>query len=63
MRIGVLGTGTVGRRIATKLVEIGHEVRMGSRDAANESAAEWASKAGDAASVGDPVHLQVRVLR
>jgi predicted dinucleotide-binding enzyme len=52
MRIGVLGTGTVGRRIATKLVEIGHEVRMGSRDAANESAAEWASEAGDAASVG-----------
>jgi predicted dinucleotide-binding enzyme len=52
VRIGVLGTGTVGRRIATKLVEIGHEVRMGSRDAANESAAEWASEAGDAASVG-----------
>lgn len=30
MKIGVLGTGAVGRRIATKLVELGHEVTMGS---------------------------------
>jgi predicted dinucleotide-binding enzyme len=30
MRIGVLGTGVVGRTLATKLVELGHEVRIGS---------------------------------
>ena len=32
MRIGVLGTGTVGPTLAGKLRELGHEVRVGSRD-------------------------------
>ena len=31
MKFGVLGTGMVGNAIATKLVELGHEVTMGSR--------------------------------
>ena len=39
MRIAVLGTGMVGRAIASKLVALGHEVTMGSRTADNESAA------------------------
>jgi 8-hydroxy-5-deazaflavin:NADPH oxidoreductase len=47
MRIGVLGTGVVGRRIATKLVELGHEVTMGSRSAESEALLEWAEAAGD----------------
>lgn len=34
MKIGVLGTGMVGRAIATKLNALGHEVRLGSRDPA-----------------------------
>lgn len=34
MRIGVLGTGTVGRVISGKLAELGHDVRMGTRDVA-----------------------------
>ena len=34
MRIAILGTGTVGQTIGTKLVQIGHEVFMGSREAA-----------------------------
>jgi 8-hydroxy-5-deazaflavin:NADPH oxidoreductase len=33
MRIGVLGTGMVGRAISGKLAELGHDVRMGSRTA------------------------------
>ncbi len=33
MNIAVLGTGTVGRTIAGKLTEIGHDVRLGSRTA------------------------------
>jgi 8-hydroxy-5-deazaflavin:NADPH oxidoreductase len=37
----------VGNAIATKLAELGHEVRMGARDAANDKAAEWASGAGE----------------
>jgi 8-hydroxy-5-deazaflavin:NADPH oxidoreductase len=32
MRIAVLGTGTVGRTIAGKLSELGHEVVVGTRD-------------------------------
>ncbi len=28
MRIGVLGTGMVGQALATKLVELGHEVTL-----------------------------------
>ncbi|ONI88441.1 NADP oxidoreductase [Saccharothrix sp. ALI-22-I] len=32
MRIGVLGTGTVGRALSGRLAELGHDVRMGTRD-------------------------------
>ncbi|MGE5636996.1 MAG: NADPH-dependent F420 reductase [Nocardioidaceae bacterium] len=52
MRIAVLGTGMVGRTIATRLVGLGHEVTMGSRDADNEVALAWAAEAGEAASNG-----------
>jgi len=53
MKVGVLGTGMVGTAIGTKLIELGHEVRMGSRQAGNEKAATWAESAGDRASSGD----------
>ena len=52
MKIAVLGTGSVGRTIGTKLVELGHEVTMGSRSATNEHAAEWVGSAGSGASQG-----------
>jgi 8-hydroxy-5-deazaflavin:NADPH oxidoreductase len=52
MRIAVLGTGTVGRTIGTKLVELGHEVTMGSRTADNEHGREWVSAAGGGAAPG-----------
>ena len=52
MRVGVLGTGMVGRTIASKLVALGHEVCMGAREAGNEKAAGWASRAGEGASEG-----------
>jgi predicted dinucleotide-binding enzyme len=52
MRIAVLGTGTVGRTIGTKLVELGHEVTMGSRTPDNERAREWVSAAGGGAAQG-----------
>ena len=32
MKVGVLGTGVVGRTIARKLEELGHEVSIGTRD-------------------------------
>jgi predicted dinucleotide-binding enzyme len=37
VRIGVLGTGNVGRTIAAKLVELGHDVRVGSRTAKDDA--------------------------
>ncbi len=52
MRIGVLGTGTVGRTIATKLVELGHDVTMGSRTPDNQQAAEWVAGTGEHAAQG-----------
>jgi len=66
MNIAVLGTGIVGRTIATKLVELGHSVRMGARSPNNPKAAEWAAAAGangshgtfaDAAAFGKVVFL------
>jgi predicted dinucleotide-binding enzyme len=52
MKIGVLGTGTVGQTIATKLVELGHEVMLGSRTANNEKAVAWAKATGKGAATG-----------
>jgi predicted dinucleotide-binding enzyme len=42
MRIGILGSGTVAQTLGTRLVEAGHEVKLGSRTASNETAAAWA---------------------
>jgi predicted dinucleotide-binding enzyme len=46
MKIAVLGTGVVGRTLAGKLVESGHDVVLGSRSATNEAAVAWATEAG-----------------
>jgi predicted dinucleotide-binding enzyme len=46
MRIAVLGTGAVGQALASRLVEVGHEVVLGSRDAANPRAVEWTERTG-----------------
>lgn len=52
MRIGVLGTGAVGRAIATKLLQLGHAVTMGSRSADGEALGEWVAGAGEGAGGG-----------
>jgi predicted dinucleotide-binding enzyme len=52
MKIAVLGTGMVGNAIATKLCQLGHDVKMGSRTAGNAKAAEWVKAAGGKASAG-----------
>jgi predicted dinucleotide-binding enzyme len=52
MNIGVLGSGIVGQTIGSKLVQLGHSVMMGSRDAANPTAITWAKKEGQHASFG-----------
>ncbi len=52
MNFGVLGTGMVGRAIATKLAGLGHAVTMGSRSPDNQQAAQWAAAAGEGAGRG-----------
>lgn len=52
MRIAVLGTGTVGATIGRKLIELGHDVVMGSRTADNPKAAEWLASLADDATHG-----------
>lgn len=44
MKIGIFGTGMVGATIGSKLVELGHEVKLGSRTANNEKGAAWVAK-------------------
>jgi Predicted dinucleotide-binding enzymes len=52
MPIGVLGTGMVGQTIGTRLTQLGHDVRMGSRTAGNEKARKWVMQAGPHGSQG-----------
>jgi predicted dinucleotide-binding enzyme len=45
MRIGVLGTGEVGKRLAKRFAEVGHEAMIGTRDPAATRAREgWDSE-------------------
>jgi predicted dinucleotide-binding enzyme len=52
VKVAVLGTGMVGHALAGKLVSLGHEVTMGSRQAGNEKALAWAEQAGSSAGAG-----------
>jgi predicted dinucleotide-binding enzyme len=51
MRIGILGSGMVGRALGSRLVEVGHQVRMGSRT--DRGPAEWATATARSASASD----------
>jgi predicted dinucleotide-binding enzyme len=52
MKIGILGTGMVGQTLGTKLVQLGHQVKMGSRSADNPKAIDWMKNVGSGASKG-----------
>jgi predicted dinucleotide-binding enzyme len=52
MKIAVLGTGMVGNAIATKLVNVGHQIMMGSRTANSDAGQEWLRGVGGKAQVG-----------
>ena len=52
MKVAMLGTGAVGQTLGRRLVGLGHEVRMGSRQAGNEKAAAWVAELGQSASAG-----------
>jgi 8-hydroxy-5-deazaflavin:NADPH oxidoreductase len=50
VKVGVLGSGDVGRVLASGFISLGHEVKVGSRDP--EKLREWANAAGSRASLG-----------
>lgn len=52
MKIAVLGTGMVGDTIGSKLVELGHEVMMGSRTSINEKAKAFFAKHDNNVKIG-----------
>ena len=52
MKIAILGTGTVGATLGTKLVQQKQEVMLGSRTANSEGAAKWLHSVGAHAQVG-----------
>ena len=52
MNIGVLGSGVVAQTIGSKLIQLGHDVMLGSRDTANPKAVSWANEAGRQALYG-----------
>jgi len=52
MKIAILGTGNVGSTIGSKLIELGHQVMMGSRTADNEKAIAFVSEHKKNASAG-----------
>ena len=66
MNIGILGSGDVGRSLGLGFTALGHDVKMGARDAANPKVNAWVAQAGshaaggtfaDAARFGDVVVL------
>jgi len=52
MKAAVLGTGAVGNAIGSKLIELGHQVMMGSRTSTNEKAQAFAAKHNGNARAG-----------
>jgi predicted dinucleotide-binding enzyme len=41
MKIGIIGSGDVGRRLADGLLQIGHQVKIGTRDTSKKEVVEW----------------------
>ena len=46
MKIAVIGTGGVGQTIGSKLVALGHEVKLGSRSATHDKGLQWLKSVG-----------------
>jgi predicted dinucleotide-binding enzyme len=52
MKIGILGTGDVGKALGRGFLAAGHEVKMGARQAGSEKATAWVKESGARASEG-----------
>jgi len=66
MKVGVLGSGDVGRAHATGFASRGHDVKVGSRDPKKPELAKWLKETRGKASTGSPsetaAHGEVIVL-
>jgi predicted dinucleotide-binding enzyme len=61
-KIGILGTGMVGKALGSRLVDLGHEVVMGARQPDNAVAAQWAKDSGGAAGTFEDAAAHGEVL-
>ena len=52
VKVGVLGSGDVGKALGSGFAALGHEVKMGSRDPKSEKVTAWVAKIGARASSG-----------
>ena len=52
MKIGILGSGDVGRDLSIGFASVGHQVKIGTRDPGSEKVKAWTAKAGPKASAG-----------
>jgi 8-hydroxy-5-deazaflavin:NADPH oxidoreductase len=52
MKVAILGTGNVGHTVGSRLVELGHQVMMGSRTNTNEKALAFVAKHEGKATAG-----------
>lgn len=52
MNIGILGSGDVGQKLGTGFIELGHNVKIGTRDPTQSKIITWVKNNGDKASAG-----------
>jgi 8-hydroxy-5-deazaflavin:NADPH oxidoreductase len=52
MKVGIFGTGDVGRALGRAFLTLGHEVKLGAREANNAKAVAWAKDNAPNASAG-----------
>ncbi len=52
MKIGIIGSGAVGQALGTGFAELGHEVKLGTRDINQEKVKTWLGKTGPRVSAG-----------
>lgn len=52
MKVGILGSGEVGRSLGNAFLALGHDVMLGARREDNTAACQWAKAAGPSGKVG-----------
>src|SRR5262245_11693944 len=52
MKVGIFGTGDVGKALGRAFVTLGHDVKMGAREPNNAKAASFVAESGPKASAG-----------